>query len=165
MHFVKASQSQFEIIWTMVNRVRDDATARGLRQWDENYPTKQMIFADIENGYTHFIYIDNMFIGFFTTNSICEDDVHDHIMWNCPTEKSITLHRLCIDVPHQNKGYGTQFMQYYEEYVRNAGFHSIRIDVFSTNSQAIHIYERFGYSRLGNAFCDRGEFFIYEKLL
>ena len=42
---------------------------------------------------------------------------------------------------------------------------SIRIDVFSTNKQATHIYEKFGYRRLGSAFCDRGLFYIYEKLL
>lgn len=149
----------------MVDRVRNDATARGIKQWDQNYPIPQMILSDLINGYTHLIFDDSTCIGFFTTNSICEDDVHDHIKWNCSTEKSITLHRLCIDVAHQNKGYGTLFMTCYEQYVREIGYMSIRIDVFSTNKQATHIYEKFGYRRLGSAFCDRGLFYIYEKLL
>ena len=75
----------------------------------------------------------------------------------------IILHRLCIDPEYQNKGTGQRCLELFEENCKKDGYESIRIDVFSTNAKAIHIYEKFGYTKVGDAVCERGPFFIYEK--
>ena len=165
IEFSLATQADMPEIYAMMERAKAHACEQGIYQWTETYPTYDMIFGDIKNSYTEIIKLNGKNCGFFTSNSICEDDVHDHIKWLNEGGGWIILHRLCIDPPFQNRGLGTRALEMFEKRCVSNGFKSIRIDVFSTNAQAIHIYEKFGYSRLGHAFCDRGKFYIYEKLI
>lgn len=165
IEFSVATQAETAEIYAMMERAKTFACEQGIYQWTESYPTYNMIFDDIKNSYTEIIKVNGKNIGFFTSNSICEDDVHDNIKWLNEGSKWIILHRLCIDPSYQNKGFGTMVIEKFEKRAVLKGYKSIRIDVFSTNAQAIHIYEKFGYSRLGSAFCDRGKFYIYEKLI
>lgn len=165
MEFVKARLRDFESIMLLLNRAKDKLIAEHIYQWDERYPKPEMIMSDIRNGYTYLVLIENKMIGFYTSNSICEDDVHEDINWLYSGDKWIILHRLCIDPHHQDNGLGQSIVLKYEEVAQKHGFFSSRIDVFATNEKAIHIYEKLGYVRVGNAMCERGPFFIYEKML
>lgn len=164
IEFSVATQDETPEIYAMMERAKAHSCEQGIYQWTETYPTYNMIYEDIKNSYTEIIKANGKNIGFFTSNSICEDNVHDHIQWLNKDNSWIILHRLCVDPPYQNKGFGTTILEKFETRSFNRGYKSIRIDVFSTNAQAIHIYEKFGYTRLGHAFCDRGKFYIYEKL-
>lgn len=164
IEFSQATEQDVSEIYSMMERAKAHSFEQGIYQWTETYPTYNMIYGDIKNSYTETIKIKGKIIGFFTSNSICEDDVHNHIHW-LNENNWIILHRLCIDPPFQNKGLWTMVLRKFEERSLSRGYNSIRIDVFSTNLQAIHIYEKFGYTRLGYAFCDRGKFYIYEKLI
>ena len=162
--FVKATEDDIHRVYDMMIRTKMDAIGKGIFQWTDTYPTYEMIYQDVLNSYTEIIKLGDQNIGFFTSNSICEDDVHDHIKW-LNDDKWIILHRLCITPPFQNKGIGTNVLLMFEDRAINRGYKSIRIDVFSTNEQAIYIYQKLGYIRLGEAFCDRGKFYIYEKII
>lgn len=164
MYFCSGKVSDFDLVYEMMLRARAKLFEEHIYQWDERYPKADMIRSDLENGYTSLIKTDEgRTIGFFTSNSICEDDVHDHIKWIYEDSRWIILHRLCIDPEYQNKGTGQMCLELFEENCKKDGYESIRIDVFSTNAKAIHIYEKFGYTKVGDAVCERGPFFIYEK--
>lgn len=165
MEFIGAKESDFPIIYNMMVKAREKADQEGIHQWNENYPTKEMIMRDILGEDTYLVYEEGNVKGFFITNSVCEDDVHGHIKWMYPQSRFLILHRLCVDPSIQDQGIGQRILRKYEERAVEAGYESVRIDVFGTNNRAIHIYEKFGYKRMGRAVCDRGEFFIYEKHL
>lgn len=165
MNFKKASIDDFELICKMMVDARKKSWDEGVFQWNENYPTATMIKGDLEKGYTYLVYDEGKIVAFFTTNSICEDDVHDHIKWLNEGDNWVILHRLCVDTGAQGNKIGQRILALFEKEKIEEGFDSIRIDVFSTNAAAIHIYEKFGYILLGNATCDRGMFYIYEKML
>ena len=165
VEFEIADKNDIELIYSMMERAKKKSCEQGIFQWTETYPTFSMISGDILNAYTEKILSDGVCIGFFTSNSICEDDVHNNIKWINNRGDWVILHRLCIDPNYQNQGFATKVLHKFEARAISRGYKSIRIDVFSTNAQAIHIYEKSGYVRVGHAFCDRGKFYIYEKLI
>lgn len=163
MNFMKATENDFDLVYDMMIRAREKLKREGIFQWDHRYPKPEMIRNDLINGYTSLVMDGDKIIAFFTSNSICEDDVHDNTRWLYDGSLWIILHRLCVDPLFQEKGIGQKILNKFEEECLENGYESIRIDVFSTNMTAIHIYEKYGYTRVGEAVCERGLFFIYEK--
>ncbi len=165
MEFLNAKLSDFDVVYEMMLRAKERLFQEKIYQWDERYPKKEMIINDLTNGYTTLVRDNNKIVAFFTSNSICEDDVHNDIEWSYIGDNWVILHRLCIDPIYQNGGLGQKILQKFETEKKKEKFDSIRIDVFSTNEKAIHIYEKFGYKRVGEATCERGLFYIYDKII
>lgn len=163
MEFIRACEKDFETVYNMMLRAREKLYSEKIYQWDERYPKAEMIRHDLKNGYTFLVMSDGETVAFFTANSICEDDVHDNIRWIYSGSNWVILHRLCVEPKYQGKGLGQRILKMFEERAIEEGFESIRIDVFSTNSKAIHIYKKYLYKKVGNAVCERGPFFVYEK--
>ena len=165
MDFANATDNEFDIVYAMMLRAKERLFEEHVYQWDERYPKKEMILNDLKNGYTTLVKENDNIVAFFTSNSICEDDVHDNVKWSYNGDNWVILHRLCIDPLYQNKGLGQKILEKFEAEKKIEKFDSIRIDVFSTNDKAIHIYEKFCYKRVGEAECERGLFYIYDKIL
>lgn len=165
MKFLSAKTEDRELVYQMMVRAKEDSHKHGIFQWDDRYPTRKMLDSDIENGYTELVSLDGQVVAFFTSNSICEDDVHNHVKWINQNDNWVILHRLCVDPCFQDKGIGTRIVNLFEARAIERHYDSIRIDVFGTNDKAIHIYEKAGFVRVGQAVCERGLFYIYEKLI
>ena len=165
MNFIKADKSNFDLVYDMMVRAREKLHKEGIFQWDYRYPKPDMIRNDLINGYTSLVSDGDNIVAFFTSNSICEDDVHDNTKWLYDGTLWIILHRLCVDPLFQGQGIGQRILKMFEAECFDKGYVSIRIDVFSTNKTAIYIYEKYGYIRVGEAMCERGLFYIYEKQL
>jgi len=73
--------------------------------------------------------------------------------------------RLCVSADSQNKGIGSKLLAHIEEQVKNMGYSSVRLDVFSENPYALKLYEKNGYEKRGHADWRKGRFFLMEKTL
>ncbi len=165
MRFETAREEDFDLIYQMMLRAKEKLITEGIFQWGATYPKPEMLLSDLQKGYTSLVFDDSgNKIAFFTYNYLCEDDAHEHVKWLNPGDKWVFLHRLCIDPKYQSAGNGKRIVALFEEMVAPS-VDSIRVDVFSTNQKAIHIYEKYGFQRLAECMCDRGMFYAYEKLL
>lgn len=163
--FVKAELFDFDAVFEMMKRAKSKSYEEGVFQWDEKYPNADTLYTDISSSNLYLIKRSGELVGFFVYNSSCEDDLHNDINWIHPISKWIFLHRMCIDPVYQGKGYGQIIIEKFISSIKQAGYDSIRLDVFSTNRVAIHIYEKFGFTRVGECQCYRGSFYVYEKIL
>lgn len=161
----QASKTDYQYLLELMTRTKHNLWQHNNFQWDKNYPNADILLKDILNNDTYIVMDDNKIIGFYVSNSICEDNVHNDISWSYTGDNWIILHRLCIEPIYQHQGYGQKILSIFEKIAKKNNFASIRIDVFSTNAEAIHIYEKFGYKKVGEAYCDRGLFYIYDKLI
>jgi ribosomal protein S18 acetylase RimI-like enzyme len=93
------------------------------------------------------------------------DNDYLNAKWQYKGTDFIVLHRLCVNLSFQNKGIGTKTMLMIEEYVKNKGIQSIRLDAFSKNPFALKMYAKLGYKKVGEANWRRGLFYIFEKIL
>ena len=102
MKFIKAVENDFDLVYNMMLRAREKLFSEKIFQWDERYPKPGMIKNDIIHGYTFLVKVDERIVAFFTSNSICEDNVHAEIHWIYLGDKWVILHGLCVDPIYQN---------------------------------------------------------------
>ena len=65
----------------------------------------------------------------------------------------MVLHTLTVDPAFAGKGYGTAFVKFYEEYAREQGCSSLRMDTNEKNDAARRLYGRLGYREAGIVPC------------
>ena len=64
-------------------------------------------------------------------------------------EQVMVLHTLVVDPARKGKGYGTEFVGFYEAYARANGCLCLRIDTNVKNTSARKLYKRLGYRESG----------------
>lgn len=68
-------------------------------------------------------------------------------------EEVMVLHTLVVDPTAQARGYGTEFMSFYEVYALERGCHHLRMDTQEKNHTARAFYKKLGFSEPGIVFC------------
>ncbi len=164
LSFKKAAVSELEDIFDIYRAAIANMNANGIPQWDELYPTKEIIGEDIERGEHYIGLSQGSIVSAFTLNTDC-DSQYDSAAW-CLKDKPFTvIHRLCVSPELQNCGIGRETMLQIERLAHSEGLASIRLDAFSQNPYALRLYEGLGYRRTGTAIFRKGLFFLYEKIL
>lgn len=66
----------------------------------------------------------------------------------------MVLHTLVVSPLSSGKGYGREFVSFYEEYAKKSGCRYLRMDTNEKNITARKLYKRIGYSEVGTVPCD-----------
>ena len=76
--------------------------------------------------------------------------------WAYAAEDSevMVLHTLCVFPTESKKGYGRQFVAFYEDYARKHGCSVLRMDTNQKNNRARKMYARLGYHEAGIIACN-----------
>jgi len=133
-------------------------------QWDEIYPNKNILKNDIENKQLYKIILDKNIISTFVLNQEYEEDYLKG-KWEYNGNNFMVLHRFCININYQNKGLGEKVMLCIEDYLKNKGINSLRLDAFSENPIALKLYKKLGYKKTGEANWRKGLFILFEKII
>ena len=74
-------------------------------------------------------------------------DSYEHAHWNyiAPAQEVMVLHTLVIDPKITGKGYGKEFVRFYERYAVSQGCRYLRIDTQAKNTRARAMYRKLGY--------------------
>ena len=86
--------------------------------------------------------------------------VYAEVKWLYPAldEQVMVLHTLVIDPDEKGKGYGREFVAFYEEYASRSGCTCLRMDTNARNEGARRLYRHLGYREAGIVPCgDAGE--------
>ena len=136
----------------------------GIDQWDFSYPTLENIDADIANGSCYLIKLKQG-LGIVTINQVQDPQYHS-IKWNYIKDPIWVVHRLAVDPAISKRGVAKALCAFTEEFVRNKGGSSIRLDTFSLNKTSNYLYSALGYE-LAQGFCyfhgNKSPFYCYEK--
>jgi ribosomal protein S18 acetylase RimI-like enzyme len=119
----------------------------GFNQWDENYPSKEVVKRDILKGYLFGAYSESKLVALI---AITKDEPKEYkeVGWK---ERSsfLIIHRLCVHELFLRKGIAKMLMTFAEKLAKNQNYLSIRLDTFSLNLGAVLFYEKSGYSKVG----------------
>lgn len=82
-------------------------------------------------------------------------DVYGDVNWQfkAPPVQVMVLHTLVVDPREKGKGYGTQFVRFYEEYALEKGCPFLRMDTNERNTAARALYKKLGYQEPGIVPC------------
>ena len=166
VRFRLAETNDIEQIMQLVKLAIDTMKKKGIDQWDELYPCEEDFCDDIVNHSLYMGCVDNKLVSIFTINNQFDEAYFaEGIKWKFSAKGASCIHRLCVHPEFQGHQIGKKTLLYAEQIMKNSGFESVRLDVFSENPVAIRLYENNGYVRKGSAFWRKGEFFLMEKAL
>lgn len=140
--------------------------AGGSDQWDDSYPNREVIGQDIERG-TLYTYIDNEAIAGIIVLDEHPSELYQSIQWSQEQGSHLIMHRLAVHPEVQGKGIARKLIAFAEEYARQSGYSSIRLDTYSKNTRALALYPSLGYERRGEVFFPHRtvSFPVFEKVL
>ena len=140
---------------------------KGIYQWNEHYPSKQVFLNDIEQKELYVLLHENSVIGTVVVSTYMDDE-YIPIKWLTKNKNNIYIHRLAVHPNFQGNGYAQKLMAFAENYARQSSFTSIRLDTFSQNKGNQKFYEARGYQKLGDIFFPKQSeypFHCYELVL
>ena len=76
-------------------------------------------------------------------------------LWFCTRHysgRSVELDHVFIEDPYRNKGLGTQFINWMENYVKSKGYQAIELNAYIDNAPSQKFYEKDGFQKLGYHF-------------
>lgn len=164
MIFRLARAEELQGIKELYKEATDDMRSRGVFQWDNIYPSEELLGQDIEKREMYLLVCGEEVISAVVINGEQLEE-YESIRWKYGTEKIAVIHRLCVSPAHQGKGYGSEMVLRAEEVMKAMGYTAVRLDAFSQNPSALKLYERLGYERAGEVRFRTGDFFLYEKTL
>ena len=164
MEFRPATPDDLDALVALYAAAAQDMQNKGIDQWDERYPDREILSEDVESG--------NMVLGLLDGALACAyvvnrdyDPEYASGAWAHAQGRFCVLHRLCVNPAMQGKGLARQAMARMEKTAREQGFDSVRLDVFSQNLHAQRLYEGLGYRRTGEVRFRKGSFYLMEKAL
>jgi ribosomal protein S18 acetylase RimI-like enzyme len=131
-----------DVITLCVRQMRD----RGSDQWDDFYPTREILAADIARGELSVLRDGAAIVGAIVLNETQSPEYAD-LTWQ--HSKPLVVHRLCVRPERQGTGAAGILMNFAEARALESGHDSIRLDTYTGNPRAILLYERRGYRLAG----------------
>ncbi|MBR1822508.1 MAG: GNAT family N-acetyltransferase [Clostridia bacterium] len=144
----KATSRDLPAIAGIYGRIHDAEAAGALTTgWlREIYPTEATARAAIEAG-DLFVLEDGAEIVAAARVNQEQVPVYYEVNWRYPAsdDEVMVLHTLTVDPLRSGRGYGRQFLEFYEAYALENGCPVLRIDTNARNAAARAMYARRGY--------------------
>ncbi len=131
-------------------------------QWDNIYPSSDDFKDDIEKSTLYTAHEDDELVAFYVISREC-DEAYKNAKWIYDEDSSYVLHRFCVSPNKQNRGIGKTVLQHIENQIKDMGYQSVRLDVFTENPFAQNLYRHHGYEHRGYADWRKGRFDLMEK--
>lgn len=134
----------------------EEENGRACIGWDRKiYPTRATAEAAHERGDLFIAEDGGMIVGAAIINRQ-QTDAYKDGGWQYPAKDSevMVLHTLVISPSCGKKGYGKEFVKFYETYAARQGCPFLRMDTNEKNSRARAMYRKLGYREAGIVPCE-----------
>ncbi len=160
-----ADRADLETVVSIFTRAIDLMQTQNIPQWDAIYPNRAVLSDDILHRNMYAV-VDkaDVILAVFVINQD-SDPAYAAGNWSYQGDRYAVLHRLCVDPARQNRGIGSKTLPLIEALLRDLGYVSIRLDAFSLNPYSLRMYNKAGYTKVGEVQFRKGLFFLYEKVL
>jgi GNAT superfamily N-acetyltransferase len=155
--------SDIPFIMETINECIIDLRNKGIYQWNEHYPPKEIIIDDIAEKHLHIIKNHNYCIAVIVINED-QDNEWNAVAWSEYNMKPLAIHRLMVHPEYQNRGIGRTLINFAIEYAIDNKYDSLRFDVYSGNPLLINTYEKMGCIKKGEVLFPYRDlpFYCYE---
>jgi len=152
---------ELDSVYSLVQEAIRHMDNQGIPQWDDIYPSKVVLNADIENRQMHLIEVEGRVAGLIVIN---EDQSPEYagVAWR-HGGRVLVVHRLTIHPDYQRHKLAFYLMDFAEEMAATGNYDCIRLDAFTRNPAAFALYENRGYRKAGIVRFRKGNFFCFEK--
>ncbi len=160
----KAHIEDTERILSIVRSAQLSLRELGIDQWQDGYPSREVIDADITAGVGWVITDVNDNIIGYSAIVMSGEPAYTQIAdssWHTPNDY-VVVHRLCVDSTLHRQGTATALMRHAANIARNEGIKGFRIDTHRGNIRMLALVERLGFSYCGIITYDSGERLAFD---
>lgn len=159
-----AKIQDYETCCKIINEGRNFQREQGFVQWDETYPTPEMISHDIEIEKGYVLKLDGEIAGYMYID-FADDPVYLDIKGKWRSEQPYAVvHRMAFGKDFQGRGLSKIAFELIEKLCFGKGVKYIRIDTDFPNKRMQHVLTKNGFVNCGTIEF-QGEKLAYDKLL
>lgn len=145
-----ASREQLDEITVLYEQCKKHMSQAGIVQWDDNYPNRGTISAQLEAGDLYCAKSPDGAICAVVTLDEWQHPAWADIQWvETAHGANVVIHGLAIHPQRQGQGLGKGVLAFCERFAGEKGYAGIRLDAFTGNPAAIGMYEKNGYRCAG----------------
>lgn len=135
----------------------------GIDQWQDGYPSKDVIAGDIMSKVGYVYCIGNKVVGYAAIVFDGEDTYAqiDDSEWNT-SNNYVMVHRLCVRKGYTKAGVAMALMAYASQMAIERGCTAFRIDTHRGNIRMLSMLEKLGFKYVGIIYYDSGERLAYD---
>lgn len=166
----KTTKEDIGAVMPIFEEARGTIAALGIDQWQNGYPSEAVILADIEKDQSYICDFDGVVRGTFamlTNGEPTYDKIYDgHWLTGDRSGDYVAIHRVAISVSSRGSGLSGKIIAYAEEFAKNLGRKSLRIDTHRGNVVMRRMLEKNGFLHCGTIYLGSGdERVAYEKII
>ena len=159
--FTRATQAHADKIDALYHAVKKIGRENGTTDWDDDYPNRDFIDEDIENGFSFVLCLEGEVLA--AVSMLPEDDLDDCCIEWTP-KKACVLAQLCVKPALQGMHVGEYVMHLVSEEAKRMGYEATRHLAAAANPASLRLYERMGYKMLGSVHLYDTDFYAYERI-
>jgi ribosomal protein S18 acetylase RimI-like enzyme len=150
------------MLMSLIGAATASMNAQGILQWDEVYPDRETICADVAGQTLMVLDQEGVLKGMVVLNEH-QDKEYADVDWQLTQGRQLVVHRLCVHPQYQGQGVAKRLMALAEDYAQQGGYSAIRLDTFIQNPVSVGLYGRLAYQQVGVVTFRKGQFFCFEK--
>ncbi len=159
-----ALESEFSIAMDMINMAKKHLKDQGIDQWQTGYPDEECIRNDIKSSKGFFFVDDNELLVGYVCIDFDGEPAYDHLNGSWSSDAPyVVAHRMAFTDAARGKGISQIAFALIEDYARNKGISSFRVDTDADNKKMRHILEKFGFIYRGTIWFDNSEKIAFDK--
>lgn len=166
----RATMADIDKLMPIFEEARGTIAALGIDQWQNGYPSRDVILSDVAKGQSYLAEIDGRVCGSFALIDDGEptyDEIYDgHWLTGDGSRDYVAIHRVAISVSSRGSGLSGKIIGYAADFAKSSGRASLRIDTHRGNKVMRRMLEKNGFQYCGIIYLDGGdERVAYEKTL
>lgn len=161
----KATHNDIESIMTIVRSAQSALAELGIDQWQDGYPTQEVIADDINAGIGYLSCdSNNIALGYA---AIVKDGEPAYTQipdtaWHTPNSY-VVIHRLCVAEGMRRRGVALQLMRYAVNLAHDSNITAMRIDTHEGNIRMLAMLNKLGFEYCGKIIYEQsGERLAYD---
>nr|WP_317282520.1 GNAT family N-acetyltransferase [uncultured Sellimonas sp.] len=165
----KTEKKDIQDVMEIIHMAQQKFRELGIDQWQDNYPTEEVILEDIEKEESYVLEEEGRIIA-TSVISTKEEITYRYIkegQWKTKTNtESLIMHRLASHNAYKRKGAAGALLKFAEEMAEKEGKTSIRIDTHKDNKIMQNWLLKNGFEYCGYIYLVTGRMrYAYEKIL
>ena len=152
----KTAAADLDTLMTIFDEARGTMAALGIDQWQNGYPSRDVIAEDISLGRSYLVELDGKICGTFVLvddGEITYDKIYDgHWLTGDDSQSYVAVHRVAISVKNRGSGISTAIINYAAEYAKSLGRASVRIDTHEGNVVMRRMLEKHAFTHCGTIY-------------
>lgn len=157
----KTATADLDALMDIFDEARGTIAALGIDQWQNGYPSRDVIAEDISLGRSYLVDLDGNICGTFVLvddGEMTYNKIYDgHWLTGDDSQSYVAVHRVAISVKNRGSGISTAIINYAAEYVKSLGRASVRIDTHKGNVVMRRMLEKHDFTHCGTIYLQNGD--------